>query len=130
MPHCQFYRQLPFEELETRKFSVYVIDYGWTFLFANTHAITKLNGTSPAGKHIRKVWEENPALNFQPVFNMLKSHVEGKQAFRLQSRSPVTNKAIEIVGHPLEDAYYFSVYELPDKESLLSELKVLLRKKL
>lgn len=55
--------------------------------------------------------------------------VEQRTALDLKSRSPVTRKAIEIVGHPLNDCYYFSIYESPDKESLLSELKSFLKKR-
>ena len=106
-----------------------MIDYDWNFLFANEHSIAKLQGKDPAGKHIRTIWQENPHYNFQPVFNMLNDKVQERKPMEVHSRSPLTRKAIEIVGYPLDDCYYFSIYELPDKESLLSELKSILKRK-
>lgn len=127
IPQYEWFQDLPFDELNEKKSSIYVIDYDWYYLFANRHAIGLL-GMNPVGKNIRSVWQECPNVNFEPVFNLIKPGVEERQPLDIHSRSPLTKKAIEIVGHPLSDCYYFSVYELPDKELLLSELKSLLKK--
>ena len=123
------YPDLPLEQLQRLNYSVYVIDYNWHYLFANTHAIEKMAGVNVIGKSVHTIWKENPNFNFEPVYNLLKESVDHKKTLRLSSRSPVTKKAIEIVGQPLEDCYYFSIHELPDRESILSELKSLLKKR-
>ena len=127
IPQYGKFQDLPFDELNEKKCSIYVVDYDWNYLFANAHAIDLL-GSSPAGKNILNVWQDHPMVNFEAVFNMLKPGVEERQPLDILSRSPLTKKAIQILGHPLSDCYYFSIYELPDKESLLIELKSLLKR--
>jgi hypothetical protein len=127
IPLCDKFQDLPFDELNEKKCSIYVVDYEWNYLFANKHAV-RLLGSSPVGKNIRILWQEHPAINFEPLFKILKPGVEERQSLDIHSRSPLTKKAIEILGHPLTDCYYFSIYELPDKESLLMELKSLLKR--
>ena len=124
-----YFQEIPIDQLNTKKYSIYIIDYNWNYLFANSHAIEKSGGISVIGKNIRSVWEEHPNFRFEPVYNLLKENVDQKKAFDLRSRSPITRKAIEIVGHPLADCYYFSIYELPDKESLIKELQSVLRRR-
>lgn len=128
LPAYTSFHDLPIDELNKKKYSIYVIDYDWNYLFANEHAIVQTGGMNLIGKNIRTVWNENPGFKFEPVYNLLRENIEQKRRFDLKSRSPVTRKAIEIVGHPLSDCYYFSVYELPDKESLLQELKRVLKR--
>lgn len=129
IPQYQCFTELPLPELDEKGFSIYVIDYDWNYLFANKSAVEKTK-FNPTGKNVRTIWQERPEYNFQPIFNLLKEGVEERKSLDIKSRSPLTKKAIEIVGHPLSDCYYFSVYELPDKESLLSELKSILKNRI
>ena len=123
----ELFEDIPLDLIDEKKYSIYIIDYDWNYLHANPHSI-KQSGLNPTGKNIRTVWGEHPSINFAPVYNLLKENVAQKKAFEIKSRSPLTRKAIEIVGRPLANCYYFSVYELPDKESLLKELKSLLKR--
>lgn len=56
------YGQLPLDQLQSRKYSIYVIDYDWNYLYANQHAVTTFGGIDPTGKNIRTVWEENASI--------------------------------------------------------------------
>lgn len=124
----QTFETLPLEELQPRKFSIYIIDYAWNYLFANQYAIGLL-GTDPTGKNIRDVWKERPEVNFEPLYNLMKESVKKRVPMEVKSRSPLTKRAIEILGQPLKDCYYFSINEVPDKETLMQELKSLLKKR-
>jgi hypothetical protein len=115
-------------ELNKFNFSVYVIDYDWVYLFVNEYAQKRLGNVSITGKHIQEVWQEFPNFNFQPLYSLLKPSVDARQQILLKSTSPISQKPIEIKGIPLYDCYYFSVSEFPDKETLISELKALLKK--
>jgi len=120
------FRDLPFDELNSKKTSIYIIDYDWNYLYANRYAIDQI-GSSVVGKHVTQVWQEHPETNFQPVFNLLKGPVTERKPVEVSSRSPLTRRAIEIIGHPLSDCYFFAISELPDKETLLTELKDFLK---
>lgn len=123
------FKALPLNEFELKKYSIYIIDYDWNYLFANRYAIESLGGINPVGKHVQTIWKEREEVNFEPIFNMLKHSVTQRKPLELKSRSPLTKKNIEILGHPLDDCYCFSIQEMPDKESLLQELKSLLNRK-
>ena len=97
-------------------------------MFANQYAIGLL-GTDPTGKNIRDVWKERPEVNFEPLYNLMKESVKKRVPMEVKSRSPLTKRAIEILGQPLKDCYYFSINEVPDKETLMQELKSLLKKR-
>ena len=118
---------LPAGELNKRRYSIYVIDYNWTYLFANDYAKTRLGGVSIEGKNIEQIWKELPHLNFQPIYDLLRDSVASKSPITVRSTSPLTNKTIDIRGLAMSECYYFSVVELPDKDSLISELKSYLK---
>ena len=122
------WKEVPIAELNQRKFSIYIIDYNWNYLFVNEAAKKNLNGIELEGRNIKDVWTSFPHLNFESVYNQLKDHVNNRESFTLRSTSPITNKSIEVVGRPLSDSYYFSITELPDKEALLSELRAFIRR--
>lgn len=122
-------KELPFAEFDKRKYSIYVIDYNWTYLFVNQHAKGYLGELSIVGKNIKQIWQEMPANNFKPVYEQLKEAVATKTRVVVKSMSPLTHKWVEIQGSPLSDCYYFTVKELPDKESLISDLRSYLNKK-
>lgn len=127
---AQYYafRDLPFDELNVKKSSVYIVDYDWNYLYANHQAVERM-GSSPVGKNVKDLWKEHPDKNFQPIFDLLKGPVYERKPLDINSRSPLTKRVIEIIGHPLADCYFFAITELPDKESLLTELKGLLKKR-
>lgn len=123
------FKDLPLERLQTRNYSIYIIDYHWEYLFANRYAIASIGGIDPTGKHVKQIWKENPQINFEPIYNVLDKRVAGRESFELKSRSPITRRAIEISGYPLTDCYYFFIHELPDKAKLIDELKTILKRK-
>lgn len=124
----KYFKEIPIHTLNERKFPVYIIDYGWNYLFVNEAAKNNLTGIQIEGRNIRAIWEELPHLNFKPIYFQLKDQVEAREPLKVRVTSPITNKVIEITGKPLADCYYFSIIELPDKESLLSELRTIVKK--
>lgn len=103
---------LSLAELDTYRYSVYVIDYDWFYLFCNEYARQKI-GYDVTGKYIKRVWEQNRGTLFEPLFQKLQKAVEDKVEIVLYDFSPVTKNKIQIDGFPLEDCYYFSVKDLP-----------------
>jgi hypothetical protein len=119
---------LPLDKFEVTKSSIFIIDYNWVYLFVNKYARERINGMEVIGKSVQDIWKEYPHLNFKPIFEIINPGVMKRQRVVVKSKSPVTNKSIEIFGYPLADCYFFSVSELPDKESLIAELKTLLKR--
>lgn len=126
--HLSFWKELPLEEFDKRRFAVYVIDYNWIYLFVNQYAQGTLGDVSLLGKNIQQVWQEMPSTNFRPVYEQLREAVENKAHTVFKAMSPLTHKWVEIQGIPLSDCYYFAIKELPDKESLISDLRSYLKK--
>ena len=122
------FSELPLDELDRRKYGIYVIDYEWTYIFINEHVRELLGNISVIGKTTPDVWKDFPHLNFQPLYILIKDAVDSKSKIILKSTSPLSNKKVEIQGTPLSDCYYFSIRELPDKDAVISELRAYLKK--
>ena len=120
--------ELPLEELDNYKFSVYIIDYNWSYLFANEFAKKRLGQIDVVGKRIQQVWAENPQFNFQSIYSILKPVVDEQQPIQVRFKSPIDDRVVEINGYPLRDCYYFTVGEANDKAALIGELRSFLRK--
>ncbi|RAW02166.1 response regulator [Pseudochryseolinea flava] len=102
------------DDLVHEKASIYIIDYAWNYLFANTTAIKKVNGYGIVGKNITDVWKELPQFNFEPVYLMLKDKVNNRVSMEINQRSPLTRTSIKITGKPLADCYLFNISEVPE----------------
>ena len=103
------FRDLELGKLMREQMSIYIIDYSWNYLFANTFAIEKMNGYDIVGKNITLVWKDLPQFNFQPVFHQLKDSVDNRVPLELTQTSPITHSTVKITGTPMSDCYLFSI---------------------
>lgn len=121
------YSELPLEQLKSQRFSIYLIDFEWKYLFVNDFVCQNLE--MKADDFIGKnMWEVFPVLQNDPDFSLLKRNCESKVVSNIISVSPVTGQRINITGYPLEDCYYFSASILPEKNDLIHELRNELKK--
>ena len=114
--------ELPLDQFNRLKFSVYIIDFNWNYLFVNDAAKNNLGerGNNLMGKNM---WEEFKELAADSTFNLIRKKMEQGVAVNLETISPVNGKRLNITGYPLEDCYYFSSSILPDKDDLIHELR-------
>lgn len=123
-PITQFkkFAELPLDQLDLLKFSVYIIDFNWNYLFVNEFVKTNL-GERAADLIGKNIWTEFKELAVDPSYNFLRKNMEKKIVTNINTTSPVNSQRLNIVGYPLEDSYYFSASILPDKDELLNELR-------
>jgi hypothetical protein len=114
--------ELPQDKFNTFKFSVYIIDFNWNYLFVNDFVKSSLGvrGSELKGKNM---WTEFKELASHPSFLLLKSNTERGVASNMIVTSPITGKRLNITGYRLSDCYYFSASVLPDKDDLIDELR-------
>ena len=122
------FSDIPLDRLHTFKFSVYIIDFNWNYLFVNDFAKNNLGarGNDLVGKNMWDVFKE---LQTDPGFTLLKKNSENGIVSNMIVTSPVTRQRLNITGFPLEDCYYFTSSILPDKDNLIDELRNELAKK-
>lgn len=122
------FADLPLDRLNNLKFSVYILDFNWNYLFVNEYAKNNLGGRARdlIGKNM---WEEFKELSADPSFAILKKNSERGITTNMIVTSPVTRQRLNITGYPLEDCYYFTSSILPDKDNLIDELRNELGKK-
>jgi hypothetical protein len=122
------FAELPLEKFNNFKFSVYIIDFNWNYLFVNEFAKNNLGlrGNDLIGKNM---WEAFKELQDDPSFKVLKKNSENGIVTNMIVTSPVNGKRLNITGYPLDDCYYFSSSILPDKANLIDELRQELGKK-
>jgi hypothetical protein len=122
------FSEIPLDRLDTFKFSVYIIDFNWNYLFVNVFAKNNLGerGRDLVGKNM---WDEFKELRTDPGFTQLKKNSENGITSNMIVTSPVTGQRLNITGFPLEDCYYFTSSILPDKDNLIDELRNELAKK-
>ena len=122
------FSELPLDQFQKLKFSVYIIDFAWNYLFVNEYVKNYLGerGRDLAGKNM---WVEFKELAADPNFILLRKNMEKRIATNMVAISPVNGKRLNITGYPLEDCYYFSASILPDKDDLIHELRKELNKK-
>ena len=122
------FSELPLEKFNTFKFSVYIIDFHWNYLFVNDFAKNSLGsrGADLVGKNM---WEQFKELVDDPSFKELRKNTEKGITTNMIVTSPINGKRLNITGYALEDCYYFSSSILPDKEHLIDELRNELAKK-
>ncbi len=123
------FEELPLDKLNALKFSVYLLDFNWNYMFIND--FVKSNIKERANDLIGKnIWEEFPELLHDTPFAMMREKMERKIPYNFETTSPVTRQRLSITSFPLEDCYYFTASILPDKQELLNEIRNELRKKL
>ena len=116
------FSQLPFNQFDKLKFSIYIIDFNWTYLFVNDFAKINLGerGNDLVGKGM---WTEFKELAADPSFKYLRKNMENGIVSNINVISPINGKRLNISGYPLEDCYYFSASVLPNKGDLIEELR-------
>ena len=114
--------------MASQTFSIYILDFDWNYLFVNAFACKnlKLQAKDIIG---RNMWSTFDAYNQDPHFLRLKAVTEKKVVSQITTVSPVTGQRISITSYPLTDCYYFAVSILPNKASLLDELRQEMAKK-
>lgn len=122
------FHELPFDKFNTFKFSVYILDFQWNYLFINDYV--KNNLGERANDLIGKsMWLTFPELASDPVFAQIREKMERRIAVNVETNSPLTSKRLHITGYALEDCYFFTSSILPDKEELLNEIRMQLSKR-
>lgn len=100
------FEELPLDQINKLNFSVYLIDFGWNYLFVNNF-VRKNLGERADGLIGRNMWEAFPELAADPTFTQLRQNMERNVPTNLITVSPVTSQRINISGFRLEDCYYF-----------------------
>jgi hypothetical protein len=116
------FSELPLDEFNKLRFSVYVIDFDWNYLFINDFVKTTLGARAEniIGKNM---WQEFEELANDPSFNLLKKDAEKGLKINIVTTSPINTKRLNIIGYALQNCWLFSSSILPDKDELLDELR-------
>lgn len=116
------FSELPLDQFQKVKFSVYITDFNWNYLFVNEHVKITLGerANNLTGKNM---WTEFVELATDPNFIQLRKNTEQGIVSNMVATSPINGKRLNITGYPLEDCYYFSASILPDKNDLIHELR-------
>jgi PAS domain-containing protein len=114
--------QLPLEKFDSFRFSVYVIDFNWDYLFVNQFVRENLGKRADdlIGKNM---WKEFPELASDPTFAKLREKMDRRIACVFETFSPINGQRLSITGYPLDDCLYFTSSILPDKQELINELR-------
>ncbi|MGV3509845.1 MAG: hypothetical protein ACO1N7_11195 [Sphingobacteriaceae bacterium] len=122
------FAEVPLAHFDTQKFLVYILDFEWNYMFVNTAVSENLN--IPVKDLIGKnMWKTFPELALDSDFQLLKRTMETGSITNIIATSPITGKKLSITGYRLEDCYYFSSTILPNKQSLMEELRTELKRK-
>jgi len=116
------FSDLPLEQFNTLKFSVYALDFNWNYLFVNDF-VKKNLGERAANLMGKNMWEVFEELAIDPSFALMKKNAEKGLKVNLITTSPINSQRLNIVGHTLEDCWLFTSSILPDKDELLDELR-------
>ncbi|MFD2163649.1 PAS domain-containing protein [Paradesertivirga mongoliensis] len=121
------FKELPLEQMDALRFSIYVLDFNWNYLFVNAFAcnMIKRSREELLGKNM---WEVFPVLEKDPSYMLMRKNAQNGHMSDISTVSPVTRQRVNIKDYRLEDCYYFSVSVLPNKESLMDELRDQLEK--
>lgn len=120
--------ELPLDKFNTFRFSVYIVDFNWNYVFVNDFAKKNL-GERAEGLEGKNMWAEFTEFATDPSFLLLKSNSERGIASNMIITSPVNGKRLNITGYRLMDCYYFSASVLPNKDDLIEELRNELNKR-
>jgi hypothetical protein len=127
IPQTANFSDLDLDELNRLRFSVYLLDYQWNYLFVNNYVKENLadRGTDLIGKNM---WLHFKELAEDPSFIRLKADMERGQKVNIVTNSPINEQRLNIVGYALNDCYFFYASRLPKKDELISELRAQLEK--
>lgn len=126
-PTARCFNELPLKSFDDVPFSVYVLNKDWEYLYINSFVENNL-GRKKEELLGKNMWEMFPELKTDPIFNQLKSETEAGKTTNYITISPLTLHRLNIVGQPLDDCYFFTASILPNKDSLLNELRVAMNK--
>src|SRR5688572_24093140 len=101
------FSELPLEEFNRCKYSVYIIDFDWNYLFVNNFVQENL-GDRGVGLPGKNMWTTFPQLKQDPIFAKLRNNMDKRIETNLITTSPLTFQRLNIIGYPLEDCFYFS----------------------
>jgi hypothetical protein len=118
------FAELPLDELDSQKFAIYFVDTEWNYLFANKLGCENLSESldNLIGRSMFS------GIDVDLQYKLFLEKIERGTSSTIITISPTTMKRVSVIGYPLQDCYYFAVTILPDKESLLDELRSELRK--
>lgn len=122
------FSELPLDKFNTLKFSVFILDFNWRFLFVNEFAKSIL-GKRGEGLIGKSIWDEFEELRHDPSYKELRTKMEKRVTTNMIVVSPVHRHRQNITGYALDDCLYFSSSILPDKGNLIEELRQELSKK-
>ena len=122
------FAELPLDRFNSFRFSVYLLDFKWNFLFLNSFA-RATQGERANDLIGKNMWTVFPELATDPAFINMKERIERRITCKFETMSPVTRRRVSITAYPLEDCYYFTSSILPDKDELLNEIRSQLKKK-
>lgn len=116
------FRDLDLQHFDKQRFSVYIIDFQWQYLFVNEFVRENL-GEKADTLEGRNMWTAFPELAEDLSFTQMKTDVENGKTINFITTSPLTNKRLNITGYGLKDCYLFYASVLPNKDDLLNELR-------
>jgi hypothetical protein len=122
------FSELPLDVFNTFKFSIYIIDFDWNYLFVNDFVKENLKDRAE-GIIGRNMWKTFPELAADSSFGQMREKLEQRISHSFVTTSPLTSHRLYISGYPLNDCFYFSSSILPDKEELLSDIRKELSKR-
>lgn len=123
------YSELPLQEFKKARFSIYVMDKEWNYLFANEFSAQ--NQAKDASFFFGKnIWTLFPELARDLAFIQLKQNCEHGLETHLTTTSPLNGQRLKIASRPLKDCYLFFSSVMPSKDDLLNGLKNELRNRL
>ncbi len=119
--------ELDLENFNKMKFSVYLIDFKWHYLFVNDFVKQTLGerGKDLDGKNL---WDTFAELAEDLSFMQMKTDMETGKAVNFITTSPVTGQRLKVNGYSLKDCYLFYTSILPKKDELLNELRTAMAK--
>jgi hypothetical protein len=126
-PASTSFNDLPLSKLDETRFSVYVIDRDWNYLYVNRFVKENL-GERGAGLAGKNMWRTFPELGMDPMFKTLRERSEQGLDSDLTTVSPLTFQRINVTGQVLQDCYLFTASIVPRREDVISDLKSELRK--
>jgi|SRR6476469_6169964 len=117
------FSELPLKRLDNQKFSIYLIDFNWNYLFANIFSFQVHNKerSDLVGQNLWQLLKEK--MDVDTEFKSFVRKIQEGQPASIQTISAFSKKRVDVSGYPLEDCYYFAVTILPDKEDLINELR-------
>src|SRR3989337_404389 len=87
------FSELPFDKFNKLKFSIYIIDFNWNYLFVNDFVKINLGerGSNLVGKGM---WTEFKELAADPSFKYLKQNMEKGIVSNINVISPINGKRL------------------------------------